>query len=489
MHYNNHSCIFTDIFTWPIKMNNVIIYCLLLFISFSAEAQSLRWLDIEKKSVYRIDIQKSVLEKLSNSFEWQEIGKAELKNIQEKDILAGNEIICLNTDDKNLVYLLMNCTNQVYQFNYKTLLLERIDKTYFGGFNCQSNKFIRKNTIYSVGGYGLFRTNNLFVYYQAKRNEWDAINFSNDAPKSIYKGLTGYVKKSDSFLTGLNFYVSDSENSGNLTIDYGFYEYKFKDNTWYKLGEIVQPLLRNIDESDGQVRYFHWNGKYFIIRVGGKRFYNLIIIDPFLNEVYQWIDSKRLFHIEIPDKLEDEFVREDSLFSYKVFNTGNRNERQKIAISIEEIKKQAKYVGKLYEADNNDFWLILIAAVIVLIIPFFFIKNKYFKNKSFKKYIFFSSNALNKVEIKMVEALIKNFEKGGMHTEQINDLLEIDDKSIDNQRKIRHEFIKTLNLKLKMMYNFENSIERNPSNTDKRIFNYQLNEEIFKKLKKEFLDN
>jgi len=40
-----------------------------------------------------------------------------------------------------------------------------------------------------------------------------------------------------------------------------------------------------------------------------------------------------------------------------------------------------------------------------------------------------------------------------------------------------------------MMYNFENSIERNPSKTDKRIFNYQLNEEIFKKLKKEFKDN
>jgi hypothetical protein len=214
-----------------------------------------------------------------------------------------------------------------------------------------------------------------------------------------------------------------------------------------------------------------------------------LIIDPFLNEVYQWIDDKRLFHIGIPDKMEDEYVREDSLFSYKVFNTGNRNERQKFAISIEEIKKQAKYVGKLYEADNNDFWLILIAAVIVLIIPFFFIKNKYFKNKSFKKYIFFSSNALHSLEIKMVEVLINNYEKGGISSEQINDLLEINDKNVDNQRKLRHEFIKSLNLKLKMMYNFENSVERNPSSTDKRIFDYQLNEEIVKKLKKDFMDN
>jgi len=166
-------------------MKNVIIYCILLFLSFTAKAQLFKWLYTEKKRVYRIDIKKSVLEQSLNSIEWQEIGKAELKNIKENDILASNEIICLHTDDKNLVYLLVNCTNQVYQFNYKTLLLERIDKTYFGGFNCRSTKFIRNKTIYSVGGYGLFRTNNLMVYYQEKRHEWDGVNFLNDAPKSI----------------------------------------------------------------------------------------------------------------------------------------------------------------------------------------------------------------------------------------------------------------------------------------------------------------
>ena len=468
-------------------MNNVIIYCLLLFISFSTKAQSLRWLDTEKKRVYRIDIQKSVLEKSSNSFEWQEIGKAELKNIKEKDILVFYEIKCLNTEDKNLVYLLMECTNQVYQFNYQTLLLERIDKTYFGGFNCRSTKFIRNKTIYSVGGYGLFRTNNLMVYYQEKRHEWDGVNFLNDAPKSIFKGLSGYVKKTDSFFTGLNDFVSPSENSGNFTIDYGFYEYKFKNNKWNKLGEIKQKLLRNIKKADYQ--YFHWNGKYFIFRVYDQQFNSLFIIDPILNEVYQWIDEKRLFNIEIPTELEYEYVHEDSLFSYQVFNTNNRNERKKFSVSIEETKKQATYIGKLYEAENNNFWILLISSTIGLAMVSFIVYYKFFKDESLKKYVFFSSNTLNNLEIKMIEVLIKNYEKGGINTEQINDLLEIDDKSTDNQRKIRHEFIKTLNLKLKMMYNFDNSIERKPSNTDKRIFNYQLNEEIMEKLKKDYNDN
>jgi hypothetical protein len=362
--------------------------------------------------------------------------------------------------------------------------LERIDKTYYGGFNCLSTKFIRNKTIYSVGGYGLFRTNNLFLYYQANRNEWDALNFLNDAPKSIYAGLSGYVKKTDSYLTGFNDFLSGSENSGKRITDYGFYEYRFKDNKWYKLGEIKQTFLKNIKKKG--LQHFHWNGKYFIFRVDYQGFNSFFIIDPFLNEVYHWVDKKRLFDVNIPEKLEYEYVHEDSLFSYKVFNTGNRNSTEKFGISIEETKKQAIYIGKLYEAENNNFWLLLLSTGVGLVIVFLVIYYMFIKDKSSNKNVFLSSNNLNNVEIEMVEVLIENHEKGGISTEQINDLLNINDKSIENQRKIRHEFIKSLNLKLKMIYNFDNSIEKKPSNIDKRIFDYQLNYEIIQEFKSLF---
>jgi len=375
----------------------------------------------------------------------------------------------------------------VYQFNYQTLILERIDKTYFGGFNCRSKKFIRNNTIYSAGGYGLFRSNNLLIYYQKDRHEWDAINFLNDAPKSIFKGFSGYVKKTDSFFTGFNDFVSVSENIGKDYTDFGFYEYKFKENKWYKLGEIKQTVLRNIKKENYQ--YFHWNGKYFIFRIFVEPFSHLVIVDPFLNEVYEWIDKEKLFYEEIPTELEYEYVHEDSLFSYKIFKTNNRNTTEKFTISIEETKKQATYIGKMYEAENNKFWILLIATGIGLVLVSFIIYLKFFNHKNIKKYVFLGSNALNSLEINMIKVLMKNYEKGGISSEQISALLEINDKNIDNQRKLRHEFIKSLNLKLKMIYNFENSVERNPSSTDKRIYDYQLNEEIFKKLKNEFKDN
>ena len=120
-----------------------------------------------------------------------------------------------------------------------------------------------------------------------------------------------------------------------------------------------------------------------------------------------------------------------------------------------------------------------------LMIVSFIFYNKFFKDKSSNQNVLFSSYVFNSLEIKMIEALINNHENGGIRTIQINDLLGISNKSVDNQRKIRHQFIKSLNLKLTKSYNTHVAIERNSSNTDKRIYNYQLNEVILKKLKKE----
>lgn len=457
----------------------------LLFYPIISNALFIRWIDVNKKTVFRIDTKKNALEKETNLKEWIEIGEVSLKSVVDNEILESNRLICLNTNDKNLIYLLIDCTNQVYQFNYKTLFLERLDKTYYRGFNCGSTRFIRNKTIYSFGGYGLFRTNNLLAYFQEETKEWDAVNFENEAPKSNYKGLSGYIKETDSFITGLNFYYSDSENSGKILNDFGVYQYKFKDNKWYKLGEIKQSIIRSI-ASDGYGRNFHWNGKYFIVRFFKAPFNNLIIIDPFKNEVFQWIDKKRLFDVTVPDinnELEKEFVLEDSLFSYKYVTTGNRNYTSKISISIEKTKNDATYIGKLYESDDYSSWIVLVFIGVVLLIIFVLIYLKFLKNRIINKNKLGGVNNLNDVDIEMIKILIENFDKGGISTEQISTFLNINDKSIENQRKIRHEFIKSINLKLKMIYNIDNSIEKIPSMIDKRIFDYQLNSEIIQELK------
>ena len=59
----------------------------------------------------------------------------------------------------------------------------------------------------------------------------------------------------------------------------------------------------------------------------------------------------------------------------------------------------------------------------------------------------------------------------------MNEILQIVDKTIDNQRRIRAEVIQNLNIKLKYALEIDNAIERTPSSIDRRMVNYILKEE------------
>ncbi|RYU91054.1 hypothetical protein [Emticicia agri] len=128
-------------------MRNLTLLCLLLFSPFTIKAITLKWVDEVDRCAYRIDTQKKIIEKEIKPDIWQEIGNIHLINIDEKEILPSNNIIGLTPSNKNIRYLLVDCTNQVYQFDFKLLNFQRIDKTYYRGYNCQSVRFIRKDIL------------------------------------------------------------------------------------------------------------------------------------------------------------------------------------------------------------------------------------------------------------------------------------------------------------------------------------------------------
>jgi len=460
------------------KMRKFLITNLLLFFPVITQALILKWVDENDRCIYRIDTQKKILEKETKADTWQVVGNIGLLNIDEREMLQSNKPICLFSSNKNLRYLLIDCTNQVYTFNFKTMSLERIDKTYYRGYNCESVRFIRKDTLYSSGGYGCFRTNNLLTYFQNETKEWDSFVFSNDAPKSIFKGLNGYLEKSDLFISGLNYHYSDSENQGKVITDFGMYEYSFRTGKWNKLGTIRNTLLKKISSDTN--RSFHWNGQYFVIRIYEDTFNKIYIIDPLKNEIFEWKDKKRLFDSGIPHLVkehEKEHIIGDSLYSYKAVITKNPNYIAKHVFSLEQLKKEGKFVGKVYESSNINYWILsgIIATIIASV--FFYVR----KSKS-KKETPLLSDKLDESEKMLLNVLIGHHNEQGVDTEQINTLLQINNKTIENQRKVRHDFIKALTQKLALIYGIEEPIEKIPSSIDKRIFNYKLNDNLYKKL-------
>lgn len=477
-------CHFKTVFT-TMRVFVIFVFCLL--ISFNSFCFVIKWLDVSHRKAYRIDTQKSVLEIESSPEKWQSVGKITLVDVQDFDLIPAIRFESLPTNQPNQSYLLADCTNQVYIFDFEKMQLQRIDKTYYRGHNCLSTRFVREGIIYCFGGYGMFRTNNLMTYFQPETKEWMALNPANDAPKSIHLGLEGYLKEKDTFFSGLNFFYSDSENQAKGIYDFDFYSFNFKTKLWQKLGIIEQEVLRYVNK-DGINKNIFWNGKYFVVHYFLSPFSRVIIIDPIKNEVYQWDDKDKILGVSIAN-FENEFAKEyvmgDSLYSIQVLRT-QKNVSAKNVLSIEQMKQKAQLLGKLYVSENQNnlfYFFILVVVMSVLLLLFVFKKRNVNKKGKVAEEIS-SFIELDESEKLLFDTLILNSKSGGLTSEQINELLGFTNKSLENQRKLRSDFLKNIEKKLTHIYQISNPIERIPSKIDKRMIGYALNPKLLELIKK-----
>lgn len=470
------SHIFSCYNTYFYTMRAFIIFIFCLSNSFNSFSAIIKWVDVSKKKAYRIDTQTKVLEIEISPEKWHTVGQVALVDVQDYDLIPAIRFESLPTNKANQSYILADCTNQVYVFDFEKMQLQRIDKTFFRGHNCLSTRFLRNGIIYCFGGEGLFRTNNLMTYFQPESKEWMALNPANEAPKSIARGLEGYSKEKDVFFSGLNYFYSDAENKAKAIYDFGFYAFDFKTKLWDKLGVIEQEALAYFHK-DGINKNIFWNGKYFIAHYFQSPFSRVIIIDPIKNEVYQWDDKEKILGVSIAN-FENEFAKEyvlgDSLYSLQVLRT-QKEVFVKNILSIEQMKKKAKSLGKLYVSEINKTSFYLLAALgMIVFTGFIFLKQK--KKQHTQQVV-----SLNTIEKRVLTELIINKREEGLSAEQLNELIEIDKKSLENQRKLRSDFLKIFEAKLSQIYQVPNPIERIPSNTDKRMTAYKLHEAILKR--------
>ena len=85
---------------------------------------------------------------------------------------------------------------------------------------------------------------------------------------------------------------------------------------------------------------------------------------------------------------------------------------------------------------------------------------------------------LDESEIALIQALMKSSD--GLSTVEVNEILGISSKNIDNQRKLRLQVISNINHKFQLKYRIANVIIRNPSAVDKRQSLYTLRPDAIK---------
>lgn len=356
-------------------------------------------------------------------------------------------------EDFNKIILTVDGTGQVYELDLGSKQLSRMDRTFYSGYNFGATLFKRNGIIYSVGGVGFWAYSQAITYFDEKSAEWQAVRPKTPGPESIFDGYQGYSESADKFFTGGSELGKFLENVP-LDINKEVYAYDFKTNSWEMLGEI-NPLL--FEDTN---RELAWNGQFFI-QFSREKVY---LIDPVANKVFVYQSTKEQFQGG-----EFRFVSGNEVFCYWDLETGPVSN-----FSISEIQEKATFVGHFYSPKSAYTWYFVLAAASGIVLLAGLLLRKRFKK----------SNQLNfdAQEKVLIHAFLALPAGSFLSTVEVNELLGLSTKTLENQRKIRLNTIAKLNQKIQLYFKIEKAIERHVSPEDKRQSRYSLNAEANKGL-------
>ena len=357
------------------------------------------------------------------------------------------------TGDSVITFTLHGMGN-VYAYKVNTQTLERLDHSFYKGYNFSSTEFIRQDTLFSFGGYGFWHFNNTQTFFDKKHKEWFLYKSKNKGPETIKGGLQGYDAAKDVFYSGLGFddprLIGGKKENSNT-----FYQFDFKTKEWVFLGKL------NGDLTFGDLeREMYWNGRYFICW-STTEFY---IIDPRANKVY----GNKTMDIAFNSSSKF-YTKGDSLIHYS--SDGSTIWKY----SIKKMLEESDELGPLYT--NNIFtnnYMPIGLGVLLLGGLGAYVRVRRSKRKR--------SNYFTEQEENLLSAFIQS---GSLSTQDINEVLGSASKSLDNQRRIRSITIKQINQKLFNAYGIKDGIEKQSDVEDKRLTIYNLQESLAERLKKD----
>lgn len=412
---------------------------------------------------YRISLDSKELYKEQKNGKWENQGKLSFTNIESRNFKSyKNQTFEL----KGSFLISIDGSGQLYRLNLKELSLDRIDNTFYGGYNFNAIKFIRQDTLFSFGGSGFWHHNNIETFFSSKTKEWELLNAPGEEnPKQILGLFGGYDKNRDviSVIESLPQYHKPNDE---LSLKY--YEKNLKSNEWKHLGYLNSKLLFKLGAKS--LKSIFINGVYFFL--DGDF---LLLGDPKENKIL--ILKKNLLVNFLGEISENKGI----LFSYEKESKYIDSKIKVDSISFQKLKTLGVVEGEFYiENKNNQMTMVITIALFSII--FFLILNK----KKFQKNRIEESRIKEELPLGAYKFLSNCFDYpigAEFNSQKFNELMGIGTYSFESQRQLRSRFINSLNNYFKFYHNMEVVIIRKNSKEDKRMTIYSISEEYYQKLK------
>ena len=421
--------------------------------SFGQVHKGFRWLGSDH-SLYTINIKTGMLVKEGLKKDQVELGKIQAWDSLKKDLPEDLDVNTFYQSDSLLITI--PGTGQLYSLHVATLKLNRLDQTFFRGYNFNATQFIRKDTLFSVGGEGFWLRHSTMTYYNPKTGEWDLYEAGKSNAHPTNFKFSGYAKANDAFFSA--YLEPDSVLDGKKIY---FTIYDFKHKKWEVKGKLSDDILTYAKNRYRSV----WTGKYLIFFTD-KETTQILIADPFTNKLYKSKVTEDRFYL-----MNNEiYYRNLYLFSRSVISSGKQDKVILDSLLVDSLVKNGTLVGYVYDAGSMHN-LFIIVGVIALIgaLGLFIYRKLKLKTDEFK---------LSEQELLVVKEFISKYADKKMSSSELNNLLELNPKSYDNQRQIRNRIISSINQKLFNSLDAKDLIFRISNAEDKRMMDYYLNPEI-----------
>ena len=460
---------------------------ILLQIGLQTRADFYYFLDHKEKMAYRINSITWNLEKLQKEGKWFVLNRIKLDSATRTSLPVNVEINQIPSEDANQVYFSANCTNQLYRLDLKSMIFNRMDKTFYRGDNCHAYHFFRKGVLHSAGGYGFWRTNNHIIYFDEKSKEWEAYSSTGTPPQGIYGGFVAYIPEKDELISFMNYSHDVNKNNGTFFRDKAIYTYSFKSNKWSQRGSVYsKAFLELFDKTNPDPHNGHYfTGKYFIMpAIPFSGFQEYYAINARTLEMFNFKDnSNRLtkFSIYPHENNVNEVLRNKEL----VLNI-RPNQSEKVVYvdsqleNVDALFLNLKSVGFIneqiwYQSEMFNWYLSLLLIAIIVLVVLKKGKSLFFKRFKYANELKFSGNLVNKSTIFLLKRLVETYATGGIDVDETNSILGLTTLAHDAQRYKRSAIVKEANVKLALLTNCHDTIQRQDSDLDRRQKRYMIN--------------
>lgn len=421
------------------------------------------WVDLQMMKICRINLVKSQFECKEFRGAWKSEYPLILEGIKPEDIPAVCYPVALPL--KNTMLFSIPGTGQVYQFNPSLKTFKRLDETFFRGYNFYAVQFIRKDSLFSMGGEGFWRDSNLFTYFDFKSKEWEEIKTYGDLPRGLMSMSASVNSKKDKIIA-IETYATKEYLDKTL----GLFEFDMNSHTWSKMGNIDLQEIKDLKQSTAN---FNLIGELMFFSDPQQG----LFADPKENKIYRYQGPKKLFFL-IEAKL---YLKGDKIYS--IYRNKNKSEEafQVDSLSFSELKKDSITLENLYYTESKISWEALTYLFLCILLAISIYYNlKYLKRRKDKTEDIFTDLPLGGVEF------IALYKQHGEHheigTDEISVMLGCENKAFDTQRQYRAQFIISMNQYFYSKYRIKDAIYRKNSTEDKRFIKYCLKEEVFLKL-------